>query len=31
MTTEDISAQTIKKAELVSQREELDQMHDFGK
>ena len=31
MTNEDIEAQTYRKAELVSQREELDHMYDCGK
>jgi hypothetical protein len=31
MTTEDIVAQTVRKAEQVSQREELEHMYDAGK
>ena len=31
MTNEDIKAQTLRKAELVAQREELDHMYDCGK
>lgn len=31
MTAEDIDAKNIKKAELVAQREELDQMYESGK
>ena len=31
MTIEDMDAKAIKKAELVAQREELDQMYDCGK
>ena len=31
MTIEDMDAKVIKKAELVAEREELDQMYDCGK